>query len=561
MTARDLIKTLLAQLPRHAEEEGDFYAIERHHLVDALCLEHGLDQTLAEQTVELCECLLETLSVLQSEALAKGNWCFVSFPAQLLATSVLTAMSDADSRLFAANFWNTQGIDNAKKDRQREVLRAIELARVEHHGNRDAQPIRNCYVAWSIIKLDGRILFYQREDTKKRFDRAAGDYGLLGGRCHQNDLNGITDRAALLTTLQSPDSQLVKAALPQTLKRELEEEAGLRFGEHYGFKPWRNLRPYRQVQGAAPNHALTEYYLEIFQIELTLEGFLFLQQRIDEDNRLAWISLDDIARGETMDQKIPYIKALYDDFNGDRAALVEVLTELQDSFVAGYLSDKDKFGITLPIAHGKPVLAGVLGKEKALNLVLNDRQLALILGLAAHLRGFVFESLTTNVVLHPYGWVEVVAQSSMDQELIELSAALAGSELVMESRRDRLFRLSIRPDTVFFADELFSFSVNQQDLLSVKTKIPVTIARQSLHTGFGVIHDKAEVFNLTLDFAHKLKSLFEHEFSADNEDAVKIEDTYKKGLHKEAKFQALGLRNLVRREAGIVRFVLNFKLD
>ena len=559
MTTRDLIKTLLAQLPRHAEEEGDFYAVERHHLVDALCVEHGLDRTLAEQSIELCECLLGTLSVLQPEALAKGNWCFVSFPAQLLATSVLTAMSDPDSRSFAANFWNTQGIDNAKKDRQRELLRAIELARVEHHGNRDAQPIRYCYVAWSIIKLDGRILFYQREDTKKRFDQTAGDYGLLGGRCHQNDLQGITDRVALLAALQSPDSQRVKAALPQTLKRELEEEAGLRFDEHYDFKPWRSLRPYRQVEGAAPNHALTEYYLEIFQIELTLEGFLFLQQRMDEDNRLAWISLDDIARGETKEQKIPYIKALYE-FNGDRAALVDALTALPDSFVAGYLSDKDKFGITLPIAHGKPVLAGVLGKEKALDLALTERQLALIVGLAAHLKGFVFESLTSNIVLHPYGWVEVVESSSLDQELIELSAALAGSELVMESRRDRLFRLSIRPDTVFFADELFSFSVNQQDLLSVKTKIPVTIARQSLHTGFGVVHDKVEVFNLTLDFAHKLKSLFEHQFSADNEYAVKIEDSYKKCLLKEAKFQALGLRYLIRREAGIVRFVLNFKL-
>jgi len=35
--------------------------------------------------------------------------------------------------------------------------------------------------------------------------------------------------------------------------------------------------------------------------------------------------LDEIARGETTDQKIPYINALYDDFAGDRAALVSAL--------------------------------------------------------------------------------------------------------------------------------------------------------------------------------------------------------------------------------------------
>ncbi|WP_148261916.1 NUDIX domain-containing protein [Methylomonas methanica] len=558
MTNRDLLKTLIAELPRHSEEEGDFYVVERRYLVEVLCLRHELDKALVEQAVGLCECLLETLSVLRSDELAKGNWCFVSFPAQLLATSVLTAMSDGDSRLFASNFWNTQGIDDAKKDKQRDVLHVIEQARLEHHTGSDAQPIRFCYVAWSIIKLDSKILFYQREDTHKRFDKAAGDYGLLGGRCNQTDVGGMSDKAALLQALQSANCQLIKDDLPQTLRRELREEAGLLFDEHYAFQHWRSLKPYRQVQGAAPNHALTEYYLAIFQIELTLEGYLFLQQRIAKDERLAWLTLTDIERGESSDGKIPYIKALYDDFAGDRSALVAALSELPESFVSVYLSDKDKFGITLPINHSKQVFAGVLGKEKALDLALNARQLALILGLAAHLRGFKFDSLEEFIVLHPHGWVEVDDLSPLRQELTELLALLSGSELVMESRRDRLFRLSIRPDRVFFADELFSFSVKQADLQSVQNKIPVTITRHSFNTGFGVVLDKTEVFKPTLDFAHKLKSLSEHPFSADNDDGKKIEDTYKKGLHKESRFKALGLRNLIREEGATIRFVLPY---
>ena len=558
MTAK-FIASLLPYLPRFAEEDGDFYSVPRGVLIDALCRNQALERGVAENTIALLETLLDTLVVLDKTRLHNGEWCFVSFPAQLLAISVLTAMSDGNSRLFAGNFWNTQGIDNAKKDRQRGVLHVIEQARFEHHANCDAQPIRYCYVAWSIIKLDGKILFYQREDTHKRFDKAAGDYGLLGGRCNQTDVGGMSDKAALLQALQSPNSQLVKDALPHTLRRELREEAGLLFEEHYCFKLWRNLKPYRQVQGAAPNHALTEYYLAIFQIELTLEGYLFLQQRVAKDERLAWLTLTDIERGESSDGKIPYIKALYDDFAGDRSALVAALTELPESFVSVYLSDKDKFGITLPINHSKQVFAGVLGKEKALDLALNARQLALILGLAAHLRGFKFDLLEEFIVLHPHGWVEVDDLSPLRQELTELLALLSGSELVMESRRDRLFRLSIRPDTVFFADELFSFSVTLADLQGVQNKIPATITRQSFDAGFGVVLDKTEVFNPTLDLAHKLKSLSEHPFSADNDDGVKIEDTYKKGLHKEAQFQALGLRNLIRREAGIIKFVLNYE--
>lgn len=557
MTAK-FIALLLPYLPRFAEEEGDFYSVPRVVLIDALCQSQTLERAIAENTIALLETLLDTLEVLDKASLQNGEWCFVSFPAQLLATSVLTAMSDEDSRLFASNFWNTQGIDNARKDQQRDVLHLIERARLEHHVGNDAQPIRYCYVAWSIIKLDGKILFYQREDTQKRFDKAAGDYGLLGGRCNQTDVAGIADKAALLQALQSANSQLVKDALPQTLQRELREEAGLLFDEHYRFMHWRSLKPYRQVQGAAPNHALTEYYLDIFQIELTLEGYLFLQQRVAKDERLAWLTLEDIQRGESTDTKIPYIKALYDDFAGDRTALVAALAKLPDSFVPGYVSDKDKFGITLPIDSGKPVCAGVLGKEKALDLSLNARQLTLILSLAAHLRGFDFESVPDTIVMHPHGWVEVGELSPFRQELTELQALLAGSELVMESRRDRLFRLSIRPDTVFFADELFSFSVNIADLQGVQNKIPATITRRAFDTGFGVVLDKTEVFKLTLEFAHKLKSLSERPFSADNDDGVKIEDTYKKGLHKEPRFKALGLRNLIRQDGATIRFVLPY---
>jgi len=462
-----LIKTLIQELPLYAEEEGDFSSVNRNRLISAICDRHAVEPSIAENTVMLCERLLDTLSVLNADYLAKGEWCFISFPAQLMATSVLTAMSDADSRYFSSKFWNTQGIDDVKKERQRDVLRYIEEARRENHTSQQAQPIRYCYVAWSIIKLNGRILFYQREDTKKHFDKSAGDYGLIGGRTNQTDVAGIAGTAALLTELQSPHSPVIKNALPETLKRELREEAGLLFKTHYTFKLWRSLQPYRQVQGAAPNHALTEYYLDIFTIELTLDGFLHLEQRVNSDSRLAWLSLADIEQGETTDHKIPYIKALYDEFAGDRAALVAELSALADSFVPGYFSDKEKYGIILPIDNEKPVAAGVLGKEKPLDLALTTRQLELILGLAAHLRGFEFASHEKNIVLHPHGWIEVSEHSPIRAELVELATFLNGSGLVMENRRDRLFRLSMRPETVFFADELFAFSVKSDDLNSV----------------------------------------------------------------------------------------------
>ncbi|NYT46403.1 MAG: hypothetical protein H0A75_00455 [Candidatus Methanofishera endochildressiae] len=66
--------------------------------------------------------------------------------------------------------------------------------------------------------------------------------------------------------------------------------------------------------------------------------------------------------------------------------------------------------------------------------------------------------------------------------------------------------------------------------------------------------EKIEKFVLTIGLANNLKSLPEKQYLADNEEGVKIEDAYKKGLHKEPRFVALGLRSLICRDAGIIKF-------
>ncbi|MDO9140578.1 MAG: NUDIX hydrolase, partial [Methylobacter sp.] len=515
---------------------------------------HSLDRGIAENTIALIETLLDTLAVLNTIYLQKGEWCFVSFPAQLLATSVLTALGDNESRFFADNFWNTQGIADAKKNEQREVLSVVENRRVEHHASANAKVIRYIYAAWGVIKLDGALLFYQREDTQKRFDKKAGDYGLIGGRLNQRDVPGDREMPVLLAELQSANSALMKQSLPDTLKRELHEEAGLIFEQHYQFKPWRSLKPYRQVQGSAPNHALTEYYLDIFQVVLTLEGYLFLQQQTQRDERLVWFALDDTVKGETADGKIAYIKALFDDFGGDCLALTTELQALPDSFAAGYLFDPQKYGLTLPIDSEKPLLAGVLGKEKPLDVALTPRQLAVLSGLAAHARGFDFATVEENIVFHPYGWIDVKNNPLLQAELKQLAEWLKGTGLIIENSHDVLFRLSVNPAVLYFDEALFSYSVHKTDLDGIQTKIPVSIERNALATALGTTSVKTETFKLTLEFAHKLQQLSGRPFSSGNEDGIKIEDTYKKGLHKEPGFSALGLRGLIRREAGMIRF-------
>ncbi len=557
MMTTNLINTLLHSLPRFAEEDGDFYSVPRTTLIEVLCQQHQLEFAVAENTVSLLETLLTTLAVLNTDFLQRGEWCFVSFPAQLLAMSVFTALSDADSLLFTPNFWTTQGIANDKKNQQREVLHYLETARYTHHAQHHAHPIRYCYVAWCIIKLDNKILFYQREDTHKRFDKSAGDYGLLGGRVNQNDLSD-TDKTSLLKALQAPHNELIQHALPQTLIRELQEEAGLLYETHYTFTPWRSLKPYRQVQGTAPNHALTEYYMDLFVLELNLQGYLFLQHKVKIDQRLAWFSISEIVNGETIDGKIPYIKALVDDFGGDSVALEAKLTTLPESFSGHYLLQPKKYGVTFPSDSNKPIYAGILGKEKPLCLALSAYHVSLLLGLAAHLRGFEFTEYEQGLAFHPFGWLEVINHALIKHALISLAGLLKGTDLLVENHRDQFFRLSIHPESIFFDDTVFSFIVQQKHLNDIHTKIPALVQRASFKTAFGWVKSHTEEFKLTLEFVHKLKLLNDRQFSSDNEEAIKIEDTYKKGLHKEPRFLSLGLRGLCRRNAGVVKFMLPF---
>ncbi len=511
----DLIKTLLRHLPRYAEEEGDFFSVSRQSLIDKLCEQQTtVERTVAENTIALIETLLDTLSVLNATYLQKGEWCFVSFPAQMLALSVLTAWSDAESRLFAPNFWNTQGISNDKRNQQRDSLHFIESARQQNHASLQAQPIRYCYVAWGIIKLDGRILFYQREDTQKRFDKNAGDFVLIGGRSNQYDLPSTADMPTVVSQLQSENSSLIIQALPETLKREIREEVNLDFEKHYQFKPWRSLKPYQQVQGAAPNHALTEYYIVIYLIELTLEGYLCLQQQYKVNERLAWFAIADAVHGETADNKSSYIKALIDDFDNNREGLISELTALLDSFSAGYLFAPQNYALTFLIDAERPISAGPLGKGKKLDVVLTSRLAQLLLGLAAHNCGFEFAATEKNIAFHPYGWIDVSNCPKLQAELLQLAALLINTDVVLENIHDTLFRLSISPAVIYFDETLFTCSVTKADMATtVKKKIPLTIERKAITTALGVTNVKTETFIVTLDFAHNLQKISNREFS------------------------------------------------
>lgn len=112
---QELISTLLNNIPRNSEEEGDFYSVTTEELTHVLCSQNKISLDVARNTIKLIENLLDTLGLLNPIYLQKKEWSFVSFPSQLFAMSLLTAMSQKESYLFSSQFWNTQSISNDKK--------------------------------------------------------------------------------------------------------------------------------------------------------------------------------------------------------------------------------------------------------------------------------------------------------------------------------------------------------------------------------------------------------------------------------------------------------------
>jgi hypothetical protein len=68
---------------------------------------------------------------------------------------------------------------------------------------------------------------------------------------------------------------------------------------------------------------------------------------------------------------------------------------LPDSFTNCYRQQQDKYGLTFPVSGDKPLLAGVLGKEQAVNLSLSPQQRAILLVGAGSRRSRGGEGIST----------------------------------------------------------------------------------------------------------------------------------------------------------------------
>jgi len=404
-------------LPRIAEEGSDRETIPETSLIDGISSKAGGK----EQACGLISILRQqflALALLDEELLAKGQWQFVSFPASLCARSLLAGLVDPRFRLLEKGFWESSEF---RIDRQRELIRQIELQRLA--ASPDSPSIRRVWVSWAIMASDGEFLMVRREDSKENRSGSRGRFVFPGGRVSNSDLGGLTPERRLAffdpETTAKPDAAI--EYLSVALVREIDEELELDSGSIQSMMPLGLPIRYAALEGAGSAHALTEYFIQPFHVEITNAAKEKLLRTLERHpDRYSWFSTDELLEGKNSLNQSAFVDAVRELDENSRATLLDAGKSDIKFSTDPPLTD----GVDVPRFTAEPFRVGTTGRERACMVPLDERNLADVAFLAALRRGDPVRELAVGAVAVPHlGWL-VVDDDRLLQHLRELGAKL-----------------------------------------------------------------------------------------------------------------------------------------
>ncbi len=452
-------------LPIHAEEGPYRETIDEQVLIATLSESSG--DGGSHTAVEIVRRLFQALRLLDEPELLRGNWAFISFPAYLVARSIVEILACERSGWFEPGYWNQTGsVSDGVVEEQRTLLTELERRRIRSHPEGKAEPIRLVFVAWGIIRMGNEFLLVHREDKKR-----GQDYVFPGGRFSLDDIPLGNTTNSTLRKLYVDDLNAASAYLGNTLRREINEELGLDSETDYTAEAHHALAPYRKVEGARNNHAYTEYHIVTFAVKLSSLGESRLFDRVSESDQFEWFTVDDLLapRGRA-DGKSPFIDALRTEFSGN---LQSFLMGIPDSGGTPYRYTSESDAVDIPASCIAPFRVGKTGKEKDVKVVLNSAELALLVVLAAHSRGLELAAEPAHLRMLGGGWVKLLSLEAEDCATL-LAGKLVASKLPIVQIATRSYvRLTVDPQLIYFAEETYVYSLNRSEL-TVKSNLLVT---------------------------------------------------------------------------------------
>lgn len=531
MTAVCSLERLLKALPANAEEGSERLEVDEAELARILAQDAPPDSAFA--VLGVVRRLFQALCLLDEDELEQGRWAFVSFPAELMARSLMATLATPGQTLVAPHYWEQDAGKPADEiETQRRLLHLLEEGRQRFHPSRQAAPIRFVYVAWGVIRFGDRYLLVQRED-KDRSNSGIPHWVITGGRLALKDLPRENRKEALASWHSGPGENLL-GALGQTLARELQEEAGL-LPEHYRAQRLQLLDGYQQVEGAHNNHALTQYFFAIYSILLQREGELALMRAEHAvPGKMTWFTTDELLNDTRPDGKRAYVNALK---AGGHEAARALLDAIPDSGAPSLQLPRtaETCAVDLPGAPDTEFLVGKSGKEQSLRCDLTEEEWELLMLLAWHAKGLPCQPSPQHAAPLHRGWLLVTSCEALGA-VERLVSKLQGKAPLPTPRllEGQFARLDIDPRHLFLSRTFFCLHIPEGDADN-----RVSIRLDPLETRFGRLGGATSVHQLSRSLARALRSIGKGDGPAELSDPDRqFRDVFKSS-------QIIGLRKVV----------------
>lgn len=531
----DLLTALFRLLPRIAEESSDREEIPEAEIIERLSEATGVGHEEASSALSVVRRLLQTLSVLDEGRLSAGVWTFDSFPASLLARSMLSGLGAEEFRLLEPGFWNSS---DYLVDRQRALIKRSEELRAALPAG--LVPIRRVWVSWAWIALDGKFLMVRREDPALHRDGNRGQFVFPGGRVSAEDLPELvyltpSARLDFFDPDQEIDPSHARYAFALALRRELREELDIPGNAFEAEIPVGDAIHYEALEGTKSTFSATEYRIQPFNVGLKDSGKTALLRCLAaHPERFAWFTAEELTAGVNAAGAKAFVDAIR---QGGPALDPDAFT----ISIGNATPLKDP--IDIPSKPSEPFAVGITGRERQVHVDLDADEIDQLNWLAAVRRGDDVDELSPDVsIASSTGWVLVDNDSALSN-LRTLAAKLDAKGLSLLDFHERAVRLNAA--TPYFSPSIMSMEI--LDERRGKT-YRLHLSRRPLQSSLGIATARKASTTLSEILGNAVYSLEQ----GDPQPALDNMETVKR-MQREIRgfLDSIGVRLLVRQVDGV----------
>ena len=536
-SAADLLTALSRNLPRIAEEGSDREEVSETELVQRLVASTGTGLDHAGMAWRIVRRLLQSLSVLDERLITDDKWAFISFPAFLLARSVLGGLGDPSFRLLESGYWDA---NDFRIERQRGLIKKSEELRTALPAG--LVPIRRVWVSWAWIVMDGKFLMVRRDDPALYRDGSRGQFVFPGGRVSSADLPTLeystkSARLDFFDPNREIDATHSDHAFSQAIQRELREELEIPASGFESQSPACPALQYKAMEGAKSAFSATEYHLQPFKVELNNAGKTALLRCLaSRSERFAWFTTEELVATVNAAGDKAFVDALHE--NGQK---------LDPKLYTVHLGMVDPIQdpIDIPGAPGEPFSIGITGREKQVHVDLGTDEINTLAWLAAVRRGEEVSELAAGVsIAHGSGWVLVDDDAALTR-LKSLAAKLEKSGLPLVDFHEHAVRLNAV--TPYFSASLMAMEIHDERR---GKSYRLTLARRILKSPLGAAPSHEATMALSEVFGNTVYSLA-HKDSRPASDNLDTWKRMQRVPETRSYLDSMGVRLLVRQVDGV----------